>query len=308
MTGRSVESSSPPTPDSRGSWLQRAQRRGQAADRRIRRIPAVKALQSILDTYAAAGGGITAGGLAYGALFAVIPGLLLVVSLIVVVIGDRATQAEVVDWIVVQVPPLAEFAQEIVAGLADSARVGTVFGLVGLVWGASGFYVALEGAMDRLFPGPRRREPILGRVRGMLAVVLVVGGTLVAFLANYAVTALWSVFRVDLGPVLPAIAPLVSVAAAAAICLVVYVIVPSDTPGWRSALPPAIGAGIGIGLLTSLFGLVSQFLVAGFTGLGVLASVFVALVWFNWVFQMLLYGGAWARLRRDRRQARGIVL
>jgi uncharacterized BrkB/YihY/UPF0761 family membrane protein len=34
--------------------------------------------------------------------------------------------------------------------------------------------------------------------------------------------------------------------------------------------------------------------------------VFVALVWFNWVFQMLLYGGAWARLRRDRRHLRGV--
>ena len=47
--------------------------------------------------------------------------------------------------------------------------------------------------------------------------------------------------------------------------------------------------------------------VEGFTALGALASVFVALVWFNWVFQMLLYGGAWARLRRDRRYARGVV-
>ena len=42
-------------------------------------------------------------------------------------------------------------------------------------------------------------------------------------------------------------------------------------------------------------------------GLGVLASVFVALVWFNWIFQILLYGGAWARLRRDRRYLRGAV-
>jgi uncharacterized BrkB/YihY/UPF0761 family membrane protein len=105
---------------------------------------------------------------------------------------------------------------------------------------------------------------------------------------------------------LPAVTPLFAITVASFVCLVVYVLVPADTPGWRAALPPAIAAGVGIGLLTSLFGLVSQYLVGGFTALGVLSSVFVALVWFNWVFQMLLYGGAWARLRRDRRQMRGV--
>ena len=59
----------------------------------------------IQDTYNAAGGGITASGLAYGALFAVIPGLLLIVSLLVIVVADASTQQQAIDWLVAQVPP-----------------------------------------------------------------------------------------------------------------------------------------------------------------------------------------------------------
>ena len=46
------------------------------------------------------------------------------------------------------------------------ARVGTVVGLVGFIWGASGFYMALQGAMERFFPGPHAHDPVRGRLRG----------------------------------------------------------------------------------------------------------------------------------------------
>jgi len=278
-----------------------------ATDRRVRGFRVAKVVLAIQDTYNAAGGGITASGLAYGALFAVIPGLLLIVSLLVIAVADAATQQQAIDWLVVQVPPLEPFAREIVTSLADSARVGSVLGLIGFIWGASGFYLAIEGAMERLFPGPRRRDPIMGRLRGIIAVVVVVGAILGAFLANSAITIVWDRIRADLGAALPAITPTVSITVSALVAWIVYVIVPSDTPGWRAAFLPAVAAGIGMGLLTSLFGLVAPLLVGGFAGLGVLASVFVALVWFNWIFQILLYGGAWARLRRDRRYLRGVV-
>ncbi len=307
MTVRSAAPPAPPTDSGPGNPLQRIQARVAATDRRVRRFRVVKAFLVIGDTYNAAGGGITASGLAYGALFAVIPGLLLIVSLLVIVVGDAVTQQQVVDWLVVQVPPLEPFAREIVTGLADSAKVGSVLGLVGFIWGASGFYLAIEGSMERLFPGPRRRDPIMGRVRGVIAVAVVVGSILAAFLVNSAVTILWGVIKADVGELLPAVTPTMSILVAAIVAWIVYVIVPSDTPGWRAAFLPAVAAGTLMGLITSLFGLVAPYLVGGFAGLGVLASVFVALVWFNWTFQILLYGGAWARLRRDRRYLRGVV-
>ena len=62
-------------------------------------------------------------------------------------------------------------------------------------------------------------------------------------------------------------------------------------------LVPAIVAGTAIGLLTSLFGVLAPMLAGGFTSLGVIASVFIALVWLNWLFQALLLGAAYARQR-----------
>jgi YihY family inner membrane protein len=305
MTERSVEPPAPPTP---GNPIERVQRWVQVKERRVRRIPLVVSIQRILDTYNAAGGGITSSGLSYGALFAVIPGLLLTLSLLVIVVDNEDVRQQAVDWITTQVPPLKTFAEQIVGSIAQQARFGTVLGLVLFIWGASGFYLALEGAMERLFPGPRRRDPIMGRVRGAIAVVLVVGTVIAMFLVSYSIPTIGVLKELsdDLSFALPAVTPALAVGVSAFVCLIVYVLVPSDTPGWRAAWAPALAAGVGIGLLTSLFGLVSQYLVGGFSALGVLSSVFVALVWFNWVFQMLLYGGAWARLRRDWRQARGV--
>ena len=69
-------------------------------------------------------------------------------------------------------PPLADVATEIVASVKDSARVGTVIGIVGFLWGASGFYLALENALGRFFPSRRGRDPVMGRVRSVVAVLL----------------------------------------------------------------------------------------------------------------------------------------
>lgn len=63
-----------------------------ALDRRVRRVPPVRDLLAVLDVYNDAGGGLAAPGLAFSALFATIPALLLVVSVVIVVVDDPAAQ------------------------------------------------------------------------------------------------------------------------------------------------------------------------------------------------------------------------
>ncbi len=104
---------------------------------------------------------------------------------------------------------------------------------------------------------------------------------------------------VSLGAWAAVLSPLVAVAVATALCLAVYILLPNDRPTLPEAAPGAITAGIGIGLLTSFFGVLAPLLVQGFLALGVIASVFIALVWFNWTFQILLFGAAHTGLRRD---------
>lgn len=256
--------------------------------------PLVRLVVSVIDDYNAAGGGLLASGLAFSALFALVPGLLLMVSVLIVLVDDAATRQAAIDWLVGQVPPLHDVAAEVVGTVASDARVGSMLGLILFVWGASGFYLALDSAIDRTIPGGHPAHPVLARVRGVAAVGLVVIASLVAF----GLSAVASI--VSLGPLLPIASPLLAVVAASLLCLTVYVVLPNQRPTVGDAAPAALAAGTGIGLLTTGFGTLAPLLVEGFMALGVIASVFVALVWFNWTFAIMLMGASYARLCRDR--------
>ncbi len=255
---------------------------------------------TINDAYNATGGGLLASGLAFSALFAVIPALLLVVSLLIIVAVDEPTKQHVIDWIVTQVPPLKDVATEIVASVKDSARVGTVIGIIGFLWGASGFYLALENALGRFFPSRRGRDPVMGRVRSVIAVLLVVFGVLAAFGVSVVVSSLAGIIGHGAEGVM---ALVFAIGVASLICLACYALVPVEPPRIATAAPASLLAGTFIGLLTALFGVIAPWLIGGFKGLGAIASVFIALIWFGYVFQALLYGAAYARMRDTRARA-----
>ena len=268
--------------------------------RAVMRDRRVRFALEVLADYGSAGGGLLAAGLAFYALFAVIPGILTLVALLGFVISEPTAREHVVEWLVTQVPPVEPVARTILTTLADGSKVGSIIGIIGVIWGASGFYGALDGALSLILPGPGGRGVVEQRIRGVVGVLLIVGmglgAVLITSLAGL-VVALVDVPGLDLLRVLSLV---VTCALAILVCEVVYVVVPRNGPSWRAATVPALAAGTGIGLLTSLFGLLTPFLIRGFAALGVIASVFAALVWFNLLFQILLYGAAWARIRRDR--------
>ncbi len=268
-----------------------------AVERRVRRMPPVRVLMSVMDSYNAAGGGLLASGLAFSALFAVVPGLLLLASVLVILVDDAATRKAVIDWVIDQVPPLEEVATSVINSVANSARVGSIIGFIGFVWGASGFYLAIDGAINRFFPAPRGRDPLMGRVRGVIATAVVVVAVLAAFATSSVIAVVNTVLGIHADGLLPILSPLVAIGVAWLVCLACYLLLPVRPPHWRAALVPAIVAGTAIGLLTSLFGVLAPLLVGGFTGLGVIASVFIALVWLNWLFQAVLLGAAYTRQR-----------
>ena len=80
------------------------------------------------------------------------------------------------------------------------------------------------------------------------------------------------------------------------VVLVIYRIVPPRSPSLRSAVVPAIVAGLGIYLLSQVFLFVAPRIVGV---AGSLASAFVALAWLSFSFQILLVGAAWVRVRDD---------
>jgi membrane protein len=291
--------------------------------RGIMRHAVVLGAMDMLRAYDRAGGGMLAGGLSYFGFFTVVPALLLFASLLGVVIEDAALRAELIDDLVDQIDPIRDVAKAIIDGLAGTGRAGTIIGVIGLLWGASGFYGALQASMQRMFPGPGSRDFFRTRLNGVLTVVLILGSMLAAVLFIFVAPLVleWvsqqcvevteldarlsgQLCAFDLDGISEALGPVAAMGVAFVAAFLVYVALPPDGPTAKQAFVPAVIAGITIGLLTSLFGWIAPLLVRHWLALGVVGSVFVALIWFNLVFQVLLYGAALARLRRDRDRTR----
>lgn len=281
------------SPRARLEWLQR----------RLMRLALIRGFLEVQRAYDRAGGAVTSAGLAFYALFTLSPALLLMAGLLGFIVDDEALRQEILAQVVAQIPPLEDVARVVLEGLAGGAQTGTLLGLAGLLWGSSGFYGALQGAMQRMFPGPAgTRDLIRTRLFGLVSLGLVMCALLAAVVVSLTVPLANELLRVDLGQVSAVLAPVVACGVGAVTCLLVYVAVPTDGPGVRVALLPAVLAGTVIGLLTSTFGVLGPLLVRSAPALGLLGTVFVSLVWLNLVFQALLYGAAAARLGRDRRR------
>lgn len=293
-----------------GGVIGSLQRRVTAVAQSVLAKPAVRKAQAVIAGADQAGGGLLAAGLAFSALFALLTAVLLLVGVSGWVVADPVRRGEIISQLVAQVPPLASAIKDAIDRVVEERSAISVVGLVGLVWGASNFYGALDGAMARVFPGGRVRGFIETRVRGIVAIVLLV----VVALGTVVLGGVWSVVeaQLDLGadfplPLIRLVTPALTIGVMIAAVFVVYRFVPTAPPRWRAALLPAVVAGTLIGVLTQLYSLLAPRLVGGLKAFGVVAALFGALIWLNYLFQFLLWGGAWARLRRDQHAERQMV-
>ncbi len=271
-----------------------------------------------MRAYDRGGGGMLAAALAYFAFFTMVPALLLFVSLLGILVEDRGLREQLVSSLVDRLDPVSEVASTVIDGLAGGGRTGSLIGILGLLWGASGFYGALQNAMGRMFPGPGGRGFLHTRLRGLLTVALILGSLSAAVVAIIALPAVhqWLAARcleiddlhlplleqacaVDPGPVSTIVVIGATMLVAGAAALLVYVVIPPDGATLRQAFVPAALVGVVIGLFTSLFGWLAPLLMRQWLTLGIVGSVFISLIWFNLIFQALVYGAALARMRRD---------
>mgnify|MGYP001816433659 FL=1 len=291
----------------------------EALQRAVMRTRPLRAVLQVMRAYDRGGGGMLAGALAYYTFFTMVPLLLLFVSLLGVLVEDEALRKNLIQSLVEQVEPIAEVATYIIDGLADSGRTGTVVGLIGLLWGASGFYGALQGAMQRMFPGPSSRDFLQTRLRGIATVVVVLGVLVIGVVLVFVLPLIteWAdalcteleeggqvsvegACSVGIGELTRSIGVVGTMGVAFLLALGIYIAIPPDGPSLREAFWPAVVVGLAVGLFTALFGWIAPLLGRHFLTLGIVGSVFMALLWMNLTFQALIFGAAWGRLRRDR--------
>jgi uncharacterized BrkB/YihY/UPF0761 family membrane protein len=244
---------------------------------------------------------ILAAGLAYRTLFATLTLVAFAAGMVGVLIEDPARRVEVIGALVTILPgPLHASLTASIDTLGEAGLTIGVVGLVGLYWGASSLYDAIDQATDLVLAGGRRRSGLDRRLRGLVALAALI----MVVVAFFALTALLPAIGLRLGTggiVTYVVGPALAVTAVIALAYAGYRFLPTEPPSARDALPPAIVAGTAMSLLATFFAVLAPFLVSRLQAFGVVASFLAALAWLNYTAACFLVGAAWARARRDRR-------
>jgi uncharacterized BrkB/YihY/UPF0761 family membrane protein len=262
----------------------------------ILQVPLLRNGYDIHLVYRDIGGGLLVGGLAYGALFALIPSLVLVVAAISWLVDDPAVRADAIRLVGDALPAFKDVASPALDGARQVATASSIVAIATFAWAASGLYVSLTRAMERFFPG-ERVGTVLARLGGVVVVVLMVVGVLAGVLVAGVVSVVAQALGIDESRLLGLVGGVSALAVATAIVFAVYRIIPAAPPSARAASLPALLVGTAIGLMTLLYSVISPWLVSGYQAFGVMASVFVALIWLRVVFLAMIYGAAMAKHR-----------
>lgn len=271
--------------------------------------PVVAAARRVLDRYGSAGGGLLAGGLAYAALFAIVPAVILLAGVVGLVYADPAAREEVVTVLVGVLPPMRDVIETVLTEAAQNAGPVSIIGAVILIWGTSRFFVAFEGAIARVMGGDQPRGVVRTNLVSLAAVVLLIGAipasaalaATVAFLEAGEAVGLIHLAGAVISLVLGVLPIIVSVAATT----LVYRALPRPAPTWRAAIPPGIAVGLALTLVARLFAFLAPRLIGAAALIGTLTAVFAALAWLSLSFQAILLGAAWVRDRGERRTPPG---
>lgn len=253
----------------------------------------IAAARDVGRVYSASGGGLLARGLAFDALMALLPGLLLVAGLVGLVVHDPTRREDLISSLARQLPPLRDLVRSLVEGMGAGAVPFTVVGVAGLLWGASRFYGSLDAAFARVFTPGESRGFLSTTLRGLATVALLVA----AVGLDLALPSL---------PGLPASGGLAPVAAATqqaipfvvgwlftfVVILVVYRAVPRVDLLWRRILPVAAVVSLVLAAFSDVYGFVAPRIVGAAAVYGTFVAFFGALIWLGWCCQALLLGAA----------------
>lgn len=266
---------------------------------RVLGVPRIAMAHAVVRRFSAASGPILARGLAFVALFALVPAILVILAIVGVFVADPTVRAEIVAILATQIPPLAPVLDEVLASFAGLAPATGLVGLLLLIWTASSLVRALDGAFRVVFEDDGEgRTP----VRDVVAVLVVAGGTFTGAVILVLVT-----LPGPLGDAVGVPGPLAraagSLAGVTGLVALSYRFVPRPRPAWRALWPPAFATGLAIFGLTALFGILGPLLFGSTQLYGAFGALFLGLVWLGNVTQVLLLGAAWVA-ERDRRAHR----
>ncbi len=259
--------------------------------------PRIAYIRAVLDTYGAAPGGLLANGLAFGALFTAVPIGLVTLGLAGQIASDSAVQGQLARALADLFPPLREVFAGALKALADGAGITSVIGLAATIWTVSQFYVTLDIAFSRIFDAEPQRDVLHRTARGFASVILLLAGVIGIIVVATLGTALGSVWPPgrEIGSVLRSWPVLFAILVG--VIAVIYRTLPPSAPRWVSIAPVAVVVAVAFVILSQLVVALGSRLVNAAVIVGSIATAFIALAWLSFVFQALLYGAAWVKVR-----------
>ncbi len=259
-------------------------------------VPRIAMAHRVWNRYSASSGPLLARGIAFTALFTLVPALLLIASIAGLIIGDPETRARIVSSLAAQFPPLASVLRDALDTALAHAAAFSLIGAAVLAWSASGLVRGLDGAFGILFREAEHGGTVLRTFGEVLVVaVAVVGMGLIVVLATLPgpVSDLLGLARLRVTAVLPV----------AAVFALALRFLPRPRPGWREVIVPAAWVGMGASILTVAFTHSGPLLFGAADLYGAFAGIFLGLLWLSYVTQLFLVGAAWVAVRADERSA-----
>jgi membrane protein len=249
------------------------------------------------ERYSGAGGGLLSRGLAFAILFALLPALLLITSLVGIFVSDDAARAEIASDLVAAFPPLASVLEGALNSALAAAPTVSLISLGMLVWSASGLLRAFDQAIGLVF-----REPPM--TRGPIRmVILVVGAGILAVAGATLLVASTLPGRlghvIDQGMQASFTQPLILFAAIYS----AFRLLPNCRLTWRIVLPPALLTSVAISILTEAFALIGPLVFKSVEFYGAVGAVFLGIVWLQFGADIFLIGAAWTAFRAEEREA-----
>jgi membrane protein len=250
-----------------------------------------------------------AAAISYFVIFSIIPLAIFVVSILTMVLGERA-QAEIIDAILGAFPLEETEGREALQNAFDSARAVSgpvaVVALLATLWTASTAFGAIRRALNMIWHVPGERVKLHPFVQGKMIDFLQVGVLMFNLLASLVLTGFLRTVREisaeQFGPlansnVLWEVPPIVLPALISFITFaVLYRVVPATPPAWRDAVTGALLAMVLFELLKNSFALY----VANFNNFdvvyGSLTGALLFLLYMYLAANILLVGGLVARM------------
>ena len=267
-------------------------------------VPRIAMANRVWDRYGTSSGSLLARGLAFTALFTLVPALLLIASVAALVVSDPETRARIVTFLVAQFPPLADVLGDALDAAQANAGAFSLVGAAVLVWSASGLVRDLDGAFDIIFREAGKVRTVLRTVLRMVVEVLLVAAAVVGLGLIVVLAAVPGPLSELLG--LARLRPAAVLPLVAAFALA-FRFLPRSRPVWRDAIVPAAWVGLAASVLTVAFTLAGPVLFGSANLYGAFAGIFVGLVWLSYVTQLFLVGAAWVAVRADDRSPRAGV-